>query len=315
MRLPEPLFLVVSETRDEPLFRRPLDLEGFRFDTAPLRRGWQPGLGPVVLVKLDERPLVELVDDLSAWTSPDVFNRRERDGSYPVQEHLRAVIRAARARPGDPFLEPFRRIVADPDWQGMLAIDPPLAADGLPLQLHGLAGGMPAPLRGHHVGVEVAGVRLDALLANLHGTAFGLLRYAPRAPRLLRGEPASLDYEVQDLDVLFADSAVAAFSANVLLTVRNLFDRPLALRGSLRREGGTTAFDIATAEPEGLPRSHASFTTLSRTVFESGRTEVRARFALDGALDVDVAFALPGGQGPAVDRTLTLTSPLVAASR
>lgn len=316
MPLPEPFFLVVSETRDEPLFRRPLEIEGFRFDTAPLRRGWQPGLGPVVLVKLDERPLAELVEDLSAWTTPDAFNRRDRDGSFPVQEHLRAVIRAARDRPEEPLLEPFRRIVADPEWQGMVAVDPLVAVDDLPLQLQGLAGGMSAPLRAHHVGVEIAEVRSDALFANLHGAAFGLIRHPPRAPWLLQDGPRALDYEVRELDVLFAHSAVERFSAAVVLAAPNLFDRPLVLRGALRREAGRPAFDLGTTADDlsGATGPSAVFTTLSRTVHAGGRTDVRARFTLDDAFDVDVAFALPVGQGRPVDRTLTLTSPLVAAS-
>jgi hypothetical protein len=330
MGFQEPLFLVVSENAGRDLFRSQLGIEGFRFDPAPLRGRWEPGLGPIVLVKLHERPLAELVDDLSAWTSPDAFNRREPDGSVPAQEYLRAVIRAARDRVDDPFLDPFRRVVADPEWQGMLAIDPPLAADGLPLQVQGLAGGLSAPLRAHHVGVEIAELRLDALLANHHGTAFGLIRCPPPAPRLRDESPPSRDYEVRELDVLFADSEVASFSARVLLTVRDILHRPLELRGALWRPDGRPVFTVDLAETaldeiSGVTISRAAFTTLSRTVFaESGRTELRARFALEATLpfapaaeeiDIDVRFGLPGGEAPPVDRRLTLAPALVAAIR
>jgi hypothetical protein len=324
------LFLLISENRrsdgGEPAlgtFDSTLSVEGFTVDLAPAQR-WKAGDGAILIFKFHKGTLRDLVNDVTSWSNADYFNSKASDGSYPVQAYVRQLIDDALAHPDDPYLATFRQVVTDPEWQGVLALDTPLASNGLPKQLEGLLGGMSAPLRGHHVGVEIGHLTLDEPLANLRSSIFGLIRYPPIAATgtalaLLDPTPPAVDYRVDELNVLFISSSVAGFSARVWLTANELFGRPftlsepsvglppntIVLLGAMQRHEGEPVFSFEMDSPcsfessdsaertravSEVAVSRAVFTTLSSVV----RQEAPASAGSETLTDVKARFALDG---------------------
>jgi hypothetical protein len=203
----------------------------------------------------------DLVDDVGRWTLPGDFNDEGKDkGTYPVQAFLQKVITNAitavkAGGSGDSgnsaarWLSDFARTVQEENWTGILAIDCPVPGGGLPEELQALRGGMSQPLKAHHMGVSAnqvtfskadggASVSIDVA----ESAIFGLVQYPPfgaPAPTFTDLE-APQDYLVRELDILFANSAIADFFCEIHLLINRLFGRDVKLSEPATRASGET---------------------------------------------------------------------------
>lgn len=205
-----------------------LVIQGWTFDLSPYQ--WS-NFGTVLILKFADKPLEELVADTGAWSSPESFNA---DPSS-AQQRIQAIIRQARARK-DPDLDYFLdTVVADPNWNGILALDTRVPLSGLPDALKSLAAGIdPAEFKAHHVGVNLTPVRVgsDGKLSAKPSSLFGLINYeSPEDPPDKQDESTPYQFRVLSLKVLMANTAIADFSSQVELLVNRLFGDGVNLRG------------------------------------------------------------------------------------
>ena len=137
-------------------------------------------------------------------------------------------------KPIPPDLEP---IWNDPDWQGVLLLNPPKLT--MPDILESLSPGIVGELRAHHLGLNALPVLKTDLAPGGKprlGSAFGLIKYTkpqedPKAPDSDDHEPGAqpgagdrkYSFIVQSLEIGFQNSQVSSFAAEVDITFSHLF--------------------------------------------------------------------------------------------
>ncbi|HEY0024925.1 MAG TPA: hypothetical protein VGB24_18570 [Longimicrobium sp.] len=191
--------------------------------------------------------LADLVANASLWTATDDFVGTPA-AVAAVQAQLQESLRVAGvgggapASPdtgdtGGPFAY-FRQIAVDPAWTGVLCFDGVVDGHGMPPDFQMLLGGVQGPLRAHHLGIEVNHVGGGSPGAGelTNSSLFGVIHYQAPPPG---GSPAAASpagdgdfaYAVEYLTVVFGNSVITQFNAEVGLTVRRLFGREVALQG------------------------------------------------------------------------------------
>jgi len=264
--------------------------------------------GTVMIFKNHEKSLRELVQDLSTWTLAEELNT--------VPSVTQKQVLAALDVPDEESFRPFKKLVDDPQWNGILFLNAFVPLAGLPSELRGLAAGIdPARFFAHHVGINQTAVQGDGREMK-DSSLFGLIHYTSSAGG--RSIGSAYDFQVQRLTVRFANSAVASFGSRIAVTLNQLFGAPsrqvgqdadnaVLLDGVYQRHGDTTrqtekstyvfnlvrptrfSLDDAVLEEVGIEK--AQFNTLSTD--DDG--EVRSRFSFWGSL----RFAAQEGTGAA----------------
>jgi len=143
----------------------------------------------------------------------------------------------------DPAIQQLKAIWNDANWQGILALDFPVA--DMPDILEALRPGLSIPpgqklpeLRAHHLGLNALPVKKDSLDSpspQRPGSAFGLINYSNDGskavtlpnpvdkPPVATPEDTFYSFFVNELYVAFANSQISAFSATVTLGFQHLF--------------------------------------------------------------------------------------------
>lgn len=202
--------------------------ELWQFDLDPAR--WAE-YRTVLIVKFFDRSIEELAREPLTWRDAAAFNA---DPSATA-EQIAATIADAKAAlaAGDDDYAAFVAAVGDRSWNGILALSVRSPLDDLPSELEGLAVGIdPARFTAHHVAIEASKVTVPAAgsgtaIGISSSSIFGLIHY--QALSSLPPFAADWAFQVQTLEVLFARSAVAAFSSTVDLQVNVLFGEPATL--------------------------------------------------------------------------------------
>jgi hypothetical protein len=212
----------------------------------------------------------------------------------------------------DPALDNFKEIAQRAGWTGTLALNCGLGADGLPLSLVGLLGGMNEELRVHHIGIDLNQIQPEPILLT-NSSVFGLIRYpSPLAPPFDVGktsrtvDPAApFDYAVEQLTIDFRNSALRDFDCTVRLTTNELFGRPVTLNGAagndivivgtcqqqsgrsafLFKASGPSTFDFPVLTDEVRILSRCTFSEIEFTTVSYEKELVVAQFALNGAIE------------------------------
>src|SRR5205085_2079786 len=105
----------------------------------------------------------------------------------------------------------------------------------LPSELAGLAAGIdPSLFFAHHVGINASLINIQADQSNplsiSNSSIFGLINY--NAPAPLKMSSSDYQFQVEQLKVLFLNSAVAGFSSVIDLQINKLFGEMATLEGS-----------------------------------------------------------------------------------
>jgi hypothetical protein len=201
-----------------------LTIAGYRFDLSPY--AWT-AYRTVLLFKFARGRLRDLIGDLTAWANPDAFN-----ASVPaVQQQLQDIV--AGADPADPDMRYFvDTVLDDPGWNGILALSAHVPLDGLPQELEGLAAGIdPSLFSAHHAGISVTPIVPDPTLGLVPqpSTMFGLIDYESKG---IADMTPAYQFEVLQLKVLLANSAVSNFASRVQLLANQLFGELTVLNGA-----------------------------------------------------------------------------------
>lgn len=289
-----------------PALQPLLAVGAFQFSALPVD-------GAFIVLKLNNTiTLRELVTRTDLWHLPDILTGDVSAAASALQCAIDQADAGA-SLPGAPFTL-FLQLLDDPDWTGTLVFGAQAQAQSLPPDLQMLLGGIDGPLRAHHLGVQgsrVAPSGSSSAFSVMSSSLFGVIDYQ----RTASATPATLDYEVETLIVVFADASVAQFNVTVDLTLGSLFGRQMRLLSpfespgvspnSVRASGqyqlidGVATVTFATREPFvfGIPPCESPAGPLPTRIVEqvvitgaslapvqrSGSPAiVQARFALEG---------------------------------
>jgi hypothetical protein len=317
--LAEQLFLVVSDNTNLGQFENTLTLQGFNF-TLDVASG--QNVETILIFKFNTKTsLRDMAQSPDLWASRDQFV-----SNLPLtqQRILEALADAGVGSPGapappggnDPFRS-FRELAEDPLWTGILALGCAIDGNGMPPDLQMLLGGINGRLRAHHLGVASNRVTTVGSISKLEESSlFGVILYpmAGNPPPPPPPVPPALDYNVELLQVVFANSAITQFSVEVGLTINNIFGRDalkagtaspfsppinvLNMPGQYQTQGPVgvvlfqverTTFDFPIEEGstrvlEELSVTSGSLSPVSTTALSPAGTHMVARFALAGTL-------------------------------
>ncbi|KYF99795.1 hypothetical protein BE20_58120 [Sorangium cellulosum] len=330
------LFLVASNTAAigphlsaDPSQNR-IRIEGWTFDLDPstwVTTGPPALQGTTLIFKFADGQLVDLVKDTGAWAkagaSAAPFNVDDEATSTRVGLLIQRAIDAYDGGKGIAEFATFVAAVTDAAWRGILILNAETPLEALPDACKGLAAGIdPALFHAHHVGINTAKIASTSPISIEASSMFALIRYeAPRVPITPNG--AAYQFQVDLLEVLFENSAIASFSSTIELLVAELFgdvvdlpaaDRILCLYGVLQRQTiagkiyDTYLFQTAQNHPRAFPLAEGSVFRQIQigsaqlvTQLDSGDGLTHTYFALAGLLDFAALEGLDvfsfGGQG------------------
>lgn len=208
-----------------------LTIQGWTFNLNPPQ--WRAGA--VLIFKFFEQPLIDLLENVQAWTNPAVFvgNTREIE---TVQRQLLTTLKEAIARsaPDAPPKDrenygPLAQIAQRSGWSGIIALNVDVPPASLPPELQALAAGIdPQRFYAQYVGIETTPVRpVGGKLVIGQSSLFGLIDYQNETIPLPNN--TGYDFEVRNLRVLFQNSQVKAFSSEIAVTLDRLFDEETQL--------------------------------------------------------------------------------------
>ncbi|TCO71651.1 hypothetical protein [Rhodovulum euryhalinum] len=267
-------FLVI--TRDNGnlgRFRPRITMSGWRFDLDLSQNTAAGSYRNVLIFKAANASLAQLAAQPRLWTGVAAFTADDDpEGAY-LSAWLTAYLDEARrlydGGRGVAALGAFCRLIDDPDWNGVLALNVSVDPGNLAPEIEALLAGVDQSLfAAHHIGNRVNHVApaADGDL-RIASSVFGLIHYTDPADTSGRGEiaylatPDDYDFRVLTLEAVFENAALAHFSNRSLLVANRLFgDRvldkapegqearnALTLIGTYRQTDGVPSYTFATA--------------------------------------------------------------------
>jgi len=278
------LFLVISDdTVMTPYLptsagNTEINLAGWVFDLDPAST-WGSGggstAGTIVIFKFSDLTVEQLAQQTGAWTDGTVFNADPAATSL----NITTIIEEAQ-HSSDPAFATFLNAVTSASWNGILILNAGLGT--IPANLTGLMAGIDASLLyGHHIGIELSNVALsNGTLAITTTSIFALIDY--QAPQPLTDDGAPYQFQVEELKVLFLNSAIADFTSTLDLQINQLFGEPATLEsgrenivqllGVYQSDGtyvfttnGASVFDLKSAVFNAVQLTSGQFITVGTT--------------------------------------------------
>ncbi|MEM6457057.1 MAG: hypothetical protein AAF772_18350, partial [Acidobacteriota bacterium] len=288
----------------------------------------------IMILKFCSGSLQERISNPNRWTAPEAFSLLP--GTPPataaltytgLSQQLQQIVSDGIARADGRsaiFYQNFKRIVTDPDWQGVIVLSADLSADDLPPEIAGLAAGIDfTRFAAHHFGFTVTDVSADAsgviTMGDGESSLFGLIDYEDPAyaSNLAQGvspdtpiavdSTGAFDFTVLQLQSLFDNARLVEFQSRIQLTARELFGAPvsavytrgqiqpapgLVLDGSHIEQGGksTYVFAMDTASVLASPSNVLPAVAFDRVQFNTLGTRadgetVASRFSIWGTFD------------------------------
>jgi hypothetical protein len=270
------IFLVVSTLTFDgrPLFGfagpdQTINLSGWPFSLSPAGTTSSDDTPPIVILKFyPGQSIQDLVADISLWSQPNVFNTTftAAQAKAFITEQIEFAceqVYGAGNCPPKPGAQPdtsslyynFYRVVTDPQFAGLLALNCNMQLNNLPTAIRAVTGGMNYrdkdgnvvsnidAFRVHHVGVSINDTDPNSSTPSLaQSSLFALVDYEkPESSGSGSNGGLAVDYgfEVQFLRALFTNSALTSFSCRINLTINNLFGTKVDLeQDSVSDSGG-----------------------------------------------------------------------------
>ncbi|APR75953.1 Hypothetical protein A7982_01300 [Minicystis rosea] len=250
-----------------------LEIADWLFSLSPDGVPSADGTPPILILKFyPGQSIADLVADTRFWSAPDTFNIAPFDATK-AQAYLSALIQQAceqvygagncpnggagsgTAPDTNSLYYNFYRVVTDPNFSGVLAVNVNIQLDDLPAAIRAVLGGMTRPgpdgktisnidmFRAHHVGIQINDTNPDSPTPALsQSSPFGLVDYEKPADSKGARAPSGLaveyNFEVEYLRALFVNAELSSFSSQINLTINSLFGNDVELQ-----EGGAAAGD------------------------------------------------------------------------
>lgn len=250
-------------------------IQGWGFILDPnnwAKNGAKPGT--ILLFKFQERPLLELAANPKSWSFGTAYNEDVKRTSRALVKILQEAVEVMNS--GDEAQKrkyaALAKAATQPSWTGILALNVHVPLNELPDELLALSAGMDKDkFYSQYIGVEMTPVEAvgGELVAN-ESSLFGLIDYKNEGAPEADNEDG-YDFHVRLLTVVFENSLIVDFAAEILLVMDRLFHEPttlvdsptgrnlVVLKGTAQRIGNkvTYAFGFTGANKFALPDSEA----------------------------------------------------------
>lgn len=277
----------------------------------------------VLIFKFCKGTLKERLTDPATWTKPGHFN--QPDELPELASWMADFIEKAEAQTTKYFTH-FNKIIADPQWNGILALNVDLAAANFPDGLKGLLGGLDLEqLTIHHFGIEINSVNAAGdLKIEENSSLFGLISYLDPAysggDMPVEPDTGTFDFKVLSLQVLFENTDIKDFASKVQVKLGKLlqddvsnvaiqneqgtFDntgtQSLILNGTYEEHEGkmTYIFKQTKSNKFYLDSNILHFMEIGEAFFDTISVEdeqIRSRFRFGGSINFQI---LEGTDGP-----------------
>jgi len=202
----------------------------------------------ILLFKFHDKPLIDLVTDTKMWSLPGQFNKDPAETGKRLHHILQEAIRSSQSEEPKERLKwaSLARAALYEEWSGIIALNVHVPLGELPPALMVLAAGIdPDKFYAQYVGVELTPVEptTDDLIPG-QSSLFGLIDY--RNDKEPPPHESGYNFHVPNLSVVFQNSLVKDFAAEVIVTLDRLFDEWTQLQTSF--DGANTVLLKGTAE-------------------------------------------------------------------
>ena len=205
----------------------------------------------VIVLKYRKGTVEDLLKQPHLWNNKKYLTS---DWIARAKEAAELWIQKIKKRKDDRAFDVIRCVISNPEWTGVLLINPVIDLNALPTSLQGLVAGINLKLfRGHHLGftqnkiqsTQDKGPRIEK------SSLFGLISYEDNKDFVRvdeNGTKNAFDFKVQELQVLFSNSEVKDFACVLKVRTPNFFKEDLEkVEGGLylpQTEGDDTNDDI-----------------------------------------------------------------------
>lgn len=191
----------------------------------------------ILVFKFHDKPLVELAARPELWSFPGYFNG---DNEAEASTTLLSILYDAIEIGGrvDPKESGKYKVLAEAatqaNWTGILGFNIHVPPGGLPPELMALAAGIdPDLFYAKYIGIELTQVTSDGTNLKPEGSSlFGLIDYSN--PEIPLAVGSDYNFHVASLVVVFENSRIKDFAAEILLVIEKLFEEPSRLLDSPR---------------------------------------------------------------------------------
>lgn len=232
-----------------------IDIENWQFELGTDH--WDKN-GTILVFKFNDKPLIELASQPTLWSLPDDFNINKNIASLGLQELVKnalesAVSSDAKERKKYAALIPA---ITQANWTGILAFNVAVPLGNLPDDLKALAGGIdPDLFYAQYVGIEVTPIESSGIaLSPKPSSMFALIDYQNEV--VSEGDLTGYNFHVPFLTVVFRNSLITDFAAEVQLFLQYLFHEEaflrdrideqnvISLKGVAERHNGKTTYSF-----------------------------------------------------------------------
>jgi hypothetical protein len=247
-----------------------LTIDGWNFDFNPAK--WRDDT--ILIFKFHDKPLLELVQSPQMWSQSERF-KTDVTATRPqllrlLQDALAKDAKDAAPKDRENYRQ-LARAARNENWSGIIALNVPLQqplANALPADLKAIAAGIDAKkFFAQYIGIETTPIDVvEGKLEAAQSSLFGLIDYKNE---IIEASTKDYDFTVPNLQVLFQNLQVKAFSCELAVTLNKLFDEPttllsatsglniIRLKGSAENHNGQTtyAFSFSGDNHFALPNS------------------------------------------------------------
>ncbi|MFK7776468.1 MAG: hypothetical protein AB8F94_30385 [Saprospiraceae bacterium] len=193
----------------------------------------------ILIFKFHDKPLVELAARPDLWSFPYHFNGDDEVVAVASSTLLTILYDAieigGRVDPKESGkYEMLAEAATQANWTGILGFNIHVPPGGLPPELLALAAGIdPELFFAQYIGIELTQVTSDGTNLKPEGSSlFGLIDYSN--PEIPVATESGYNFHVASLVVVFENSRIKDFAAEILLVIEKLFDEPSRLLDSPR---------------------------------------------------------------------------------
>ncbi|TNE61369.1 MAG: hypothetical protein EP344_06145 [Bacteroidetes bacterium] len=247
--------------------------------------------GTIMVFKYTDTPLIELAGQLDQWFMPDEFNA-DNAGAADASVRLQALLLEAIEFGNSPDAKERKKYeslavaASQPNWTGIIMLNVHVPLRGLPDSLKALAGGMdPDLFYSQYIGIDVTQVKPSGTGINMQlnpqqSSLFGLIDY--NNPEIPEAEASGYNFHVPSLSIVFQNSHIVHFAAEVYLILEKIFDEKarllqsadniIVLRGVAEEQNGRVSYSFGFS---GANRFRLSGKTIEEVEI------IKAQFATD----------------------------------
>ncbi|WP_300488899.1 hypothetical protein [Flavobacterium sp.] len=195
----------------------------------------------VLIFKFCTGALIDKVQNIQGWNSPDTFNDTSNSGlpnlSMWLQQYIQSGMDQYTVRKDLDYAN-FYNIATNPSWQGVISLAVDISVQDFPVELQGLLAGIDlSRFYAHHFGIDISIVNNDngKVAMQPSSSMFALIDYQDQTFYGLGSNPdvykakapinGAVDYDfvVLQLKIVFTNSKIYNYNSYLALTVNKLF--------------------------------------------------------------------------------------------